>query len=108
VERRHALGGVPGEQGSGTEQRMALLHGASAAAHELHNFDLGAGLQYSIGPVGLFDDPAVEFHRDARGVQPELFEQSQDRLSLGGRAGFAVQDDLYDHASVDTLVLQPL
>jgi hypothetical protein len=85
---------------------MALPH--LAAAHELHNFDLGSWLQYSIGPTGLFDDPAVEFHRDPRWVQPELFEQSQDRLPFWSRAGFAVQDDLYGHASVDTLVLQPL
>jgi len=92
VERRHALRGVSNLNTSATAtgQRMALPHGASAAAHELHNFDLRSWLQYSIGPAGLFDDPAVELDGDPRGVQAELFEQSQDRLSLRGRAGFAV------------------
>jgi hypothetical protein len=37
-----------------------------------------------------------------------LFDESQDGLSFGGCAGFAVEDDLYGHRSVDTLVLQPL
>lgn len=101
---------TPDGASSPNGQISGAAHGAAPlpAAYELHYLDLGSWLQYGVGPTGLFDYPAVEFYRDARGVQPELFDESQDGLSFGGCAGFAVEDDLYGHRSVDTLVLQPL
>ena len=88
--------------------RLPARGNGLTAAHKLHYFDLSARMQNRIGPPRLLDDPAVEFDRDPRRVQAELFDEPEHSLSLGGCAGFAVEDDLYEHRSVDTLVLQPL
>ncbi len=35
------------------------------AAYKLHNFDLGPLRKHSLGPAWLFDDPPVQFDRNA-------------------------------------------
>lgn len=79
-----------------------------AASDELNDFDLRARTERRLAPQGLFKDAPVEFYGDARGIQLELFQKAEDRLTVGRGAWFAVYHDFHGHALVDTLVLQPL
>ena len=53
-----------------------------AAAHELHNFDLRAGLENRLGQLRLFHDAAVQFDGDPGGVKMQMAAKVENGLTL--------------------------
>ena len=60
-----------------------------AAAGELYNLWLRAGVENRFGPEGLLDHAAVQFHGHAPGVQLQLPEQARKGLTVRGGLGLA-------------------
>ena len=56
-----------------------------AAADELYNLNLRAGAENRFGPEGRLDHAAIQFHGDARGVQPQPARQAKQGPAFRGR-----------------------
>jgi hypothetical protein len=67
------------------------------ATYKLHDFHLGSRPQHGAGPVGLFEDAAVQFDGHARRFQLEVLQELQNRLSFHRRVRLAVEYDLHVH-----------
>ena len=69
-----------------------------AAAGELYNLWLRAGVENRFGPEGLLDNAAVQFHGGARGVQLQLAQQAKEGLAFRDGLGPAIDYDVDGHA----------
>jgi hypothetical protein len=67
------------------------------AADELYDLKLGAGAENRFSPEGLLDNATVQFHGDARGVQPQLAQQAKEGLTFRGGVGPAIYYDVDGH-----------
>ena len=60
---------------------------ASAAAHELDDFELVRRQRTGVSGQCAVHDPPIEFHSNARGIQIEHFEQLQNGLARQASSG---------------------
>ncbi len=71
----------------------ALSAGKSAAANKMNDFQAGAGLKRTPGPLGLLENQPVQLDGHAPGVQAEGVQEAQNRLTIGDLARFALEED---------------
>jgi hypothetical protein len=71
----------------------ALSAGKSAAANKMNDFQAGAGLKRTEGPIRLFENQPVQLDGDAPGVQAEGGEEAQNGLAVGDLARLALEKD---------------
>ena len=85
-------------QFSGWRAKLGESEAPLAAADELYNLWLRAGVENRFGPEGLLDNAAVQFHGDARGVQLQLAEQAKQGFAFRGGLGLAIHYYFDGHA----------
>jgi len=71
----------------------ALSAGKSAAANKMNDFQAGAGLKRTPGPLGLFENQPVQLDGHPPGVQAEGVQEAQNGLAVGDLARFALEED---------------
>ena len=72
-------GVAPGRGMTDHGRRWSVL----PAAHELDDFDLCAGFDHGPAPLRLFDDAAVEFDGDARGIESQTAAADPSTVCCG-------------------------
>jgi hypothetical protein len=65
----------------------------SAAAHEMNDFEPGAGLKGAAGPLGPLQDLPIHLDGDLPGVKAERLDEPQDGLTVGDVALLAIQEN---------------
>jgi len=73
---------------------MTIFMVPLAAANELHDLQPRAAGDWRSGPIVRLDNAAIQFHGYARRVEPQRFQQSQNRLAVRNRPDLAVDGHL--------------